>query len=178
MIVRFGYSVRVNLHDVPRVITMGFLPLSLPLIRALWSQSFGEFLGAVALSGVSSALIMPHSLSLMGPLSPEADRERNLRSYSLTLSLHLVVAPILGIVILTHVALKRLYALLLAFSMIGLGLMVGNAQKFRHRLRADNDKHDPLELVAANTIAQSSFDLSATLAPLAFMLVMGQGHLG
>ncbi|WP_053960945.1 MFS transporter [Sulfobacillus thermosulfidooxidans] len=137
MMVRFGYSARVNLHDVPRVMTVGFVLLTLAISGVLLSHNFVEFLLAVALAGVSTALIMPHLLSLMGALSPQEDREKNLSYYSLALSTSLVVAPILGTLILTHVALKGLYVLLLTFALIGLGVMVFNYRRFQQRLLRD-----------------------------------------
>ncbi|MCY0906926.1 MAG: hypothetical protein OWR62_00895, partial [Sulfobacillus thermotolerans] len=60
MVVRFGYSARVRLHDVPRVMTIGFVLLTLAIAGVLWSHTFVEFLIAIALAGVSTALIMPH----------------------------------------------------------------------------------------------------------------------
>lgn len=43
------------------------------------------------------------------------------------------------------------------------------------RIASSVDRH---LLVAANTIAQSSFDLSGTFGPLALSLVISQGHIG
>ncbi len=137
MIVRFGYSTRVNLYQVPRVMTTGFVLLTVSIGAVLFSANFVEFLGAIALAGVSTALIMPHLLSLMGALSEPDDREKNLSYYSLSLSTSLVVAPVLGTLILTHFALTGVYVLLLAFSLVGLGVMVGNYRRFQRRLQAD-----------------------------------------
>lgn len=137
MIVRFGYSARVNLHQVPRVMTVGFVLLTLSIGGVLVSHTFVEFLVAVAVAGVSTALIMPHLLSLMGALSPVDEREKNLSYYSLALSTSLVAAPVLGTLVLTHFALGGIYGLLLAFSLIGLGVIVANYGRLRDRLAAD-----------------------------------------
>ena len=137
MIVRFGYSARVNLHNVPRVMTVGFVLLTLSIVGTLLSQNFAEFLFAIALAGVSTALVMPHLLSLMGALSPAEDREKNLSYYSLALSTSLVVAPVLGTLILTHLNLRGLYGLLLVFSLMGLGVMLSNYRRFQQRLLHD-----------------------------------------
>jgi predicted MFS family arabinose efflux permease len=137
MIVRFGYSTRVNLYQVPRVMTAGFVLLTLSIGAVLISHNFVEFLGAIALAGVSTALIMPHLLSLMGALSEPDDREKNLSYYSLSLSTSLVIAPILGTLILIHFALSGIYVLLLAFSLIGLVVMIANYRRFQRRLQTD-----------------------------------------
>lgn len=137
MMVRFGYSARVNLHDVPRVMTVGFVLLTLSILGTLLSHNFVEFLVAIALAGVSTALIMPHLLSLMGALSLEEDREKNLSSYSLALSTSLVLAPVLGTLILSYLDLQGLYVLLLVFALIGLGVMLTHYQRFVKKLQAD-----------------------------------------
>ncbi|PSR36123.1 MAG: hypothetical protein C7B44_10645, partial [Sulfobacillus thermosulfidooxidans] len=137
MVVRFGYSARVRLHDVPRVMTIGFVLLTLAIAGVLWSHTFVEFLIAIALAGVSTALIMPHLLSLMGALSPAEEREKNLSYYSLALSTSLVVAPVLGTLVLTHFRLGGIYGLLLVFALIGLFVMGSNFKRFQDRLAKD-----------------------------------------
>lgn len=134
IIVRFSYSARVPLNRVPRVMAFGFLLLVLSVIAIILSRSFGELLGAVALSGISTALVMPHLLSLMGGLSEPEHREKNLSYYSLALSSSLVVAPILGTLILTHFPLRMLYVLLLVFAVLALGAMLWYQPALTRRL--------------------------------------------
>ncbi|PSR20275.1 MAG: hypothetical protein C7B45_15670 [Sulfobacillus acidophilus] len=124
IVVRFAYSARVPLQRVPRVMTFGFVLLAASVVAILVSRNFTELLLAVGFSGVSTALIMPHLLSLMGGLSAPPDREKNLSYYSLALSSSLVVAPILGTFILTRFPLRGIYMLLLVFAVVALMAMV------------------------------------------------------
>lgn len=146
IVVRFSYSARVSLARVPRVMTVGFVLLVVSVVLILVSRNFPELLMAVGFSGISTALIMPHLLSLMGGLSAPEDRERNLSYYSLALSSSLVVAPILGSVILTRFPLRGLYVLLLVFAVMALGFMLRYQPALTARLAEGMSPRPPLRL--------------------------------
>ncbi len=181
MIVRFGYSARVNLHDVPRVMTVGFVLLTLSIVGTLLSRNLVEFLGAIALAGISTALVMPHLLSLMGALSAPEEREKNLSYYSLALSTSLVLAPVLGTLILTHLNLQGLYGLLLVFSIMGLGVMLINYRKFQNKLQADEKpKSLNLRLAISDLVRNGTYTRSFAslfLFNLSFASAMSFGGL-
>jgi MFS family permease len=181
MIVRFGYSARVNLHDVPRVMTVGFVLLTLSIVGTLLSRNLVGFLGAIALAGISTALVMPHLLSLMGALSAPEEREKNLSYYSLALSTSLVLAPVLGTLILTHLNLQGLYGLLLVFSIMGLGVMLINYRKFQNKLQADEKpKSLNLRLAISDLVRNGTYTRSFAslfLFNLSFASAMSFGGL-
>ncbi|MCL5971897.1 MAG: MFS transporter [Firmicutes bacterium] len=124
LLVRFGYSASVPLAKIPRIMTWGFMFLVVSVLIMLLSEDFWQLLVGVGLSGVSTALVMPHLLSLMGGLSTPDQRERNLSYYSLALSSSLVVAPIIGTLMLTRFPLRSLYVLLLVFAILALVAMI------------------------------------------------------
>lgn len=146
IVVRFAYSARVPLSRVPRVMTVGFVLLVASVVAILLSHTFTELLLAVGFSGISTALVMPHLLSLMGGLSAPADREQNLSYYSLALSSSLVIAPILGTLILTRFPLRGLYVLLLVFSVIGLAAIMRYQPSLTARLADGAPPRSPVRL--------------------------------
>jgi predicted MFS family arabinose efflux permease len=146
IVVRFSYSARVPLSRVPRVMTVGFVLLAASVVAILVSRNFSELLLAVGFSGVSTALIMPHLLSLMGGLSEPAEREKNLSYYSLALSSSLVIAPIIGTLILTRFPLRGVYVLLLVFSVVALAAMVRYQPALMARIAEGTSPRAPMRL--------------------------------
>lgn len=180
LLVRFGYSASVPLSKVPRIMTIGFVLLTISVVIMLFSHNFAEFLFAVAFSGVSTALVMPHLLSLMGGLSTPDQRERNLSYYSLSLSSSLVVAPVIGTLILTHFPLRGLYVLLLVFSILGLLAMIRYQAAIARRLTEGKETPRRIDLLPTmkalwrNRIYMNSF-WSLFLFNLSFAAAMTYG---
>ena len=155
--------------------------LTLSIVGTLLSRNLVEFLGAIALAGISTALVMPHLLSLMGALSAPEEREKNLSYYSLALSTSLVLAPVLGTLILTHLNLQGLYGLLLVFSIMGLGVMLINYRKFQNKLQADEKpKSLNLRLAISDLVRNGTYTRSFAslfLFNLSFASAMSFGGL-
>ncbi len=134
LLTRFGYSARIPLSKVPRAMTVGFVLLVGALGALLAVRSFVELLLAVIFSGVATALIMPHLLSLMGAVASPEERDHYLSYYSLALSSSLVVAPVLGTLLLLRFPLRDLYAMLLGFAGLALLAMVRYERALARRL--------------------------------------------
>ncbi|MCY0881560.1 MAG: MFS transporter [Firmicutes bacterium] len=181
LVARFVISMRVQMQNVPRVMWIGFSLWSLSLVGVLLSHQLWMFYVSIAVSGMATALIMPHLLSLMSALSDPEHRERNLSYYSLALSSSLVVAPVVGTVILTKLPLRSVYVFLLIFALIG-WIVLSIAFKSLTRAVQVQEKHPPqgqlamLKSLGGNRFYMNSF-WALFLFNISFAVAMTYGGL-
>lgn len=174
MIVRFGFSARLKLLQVPTAMAIGFVIWALSLALAVFSPTLIWFLIAVSCAGVSTALIMPHLLSLAGSLSSPDQRDKNLSWFSLALSLSLVVAPIGGSVVLTLGTMRALFAMLFFIALIAAGAMLFFRKRLTRHLSQNNsdlsDKSSPAFLSVVHSLIKNGLYMRSIWAQLAFSL--------
>lgn len=174
LFIRYLVATKVHALSAQKAIEIGVGVLLISLILDYIARNFYTFLFANIVSGLGSTLVLCLTVSVITLVSNKGETEGNLSLYSVSLSIGLVVGPLLGESIVRSYGLRSVYLFIAGVTCIALAIAIFNYLPYKEKVAKESAFRNKDSCISLNQsiylLAHNKLFLNTFIATLAFEL--------